>query len=66
MVRDVFWDMNTLESRVEDREVTEIIEVVDADGTTIRTIEGNSGDLVARRSYSINSPNVMGFGTYNG
>ena len=31
-------------------------------GGTINTIEGNSGDKVARRSYSIGSSNIYGYG----
>ena len=32
------------------------------DGTTIYTIEGNSGDAVKERSYSISSDSIMGYG----
>lgn len=31
-------------------------------GGTVNTIEGNSGDKVARRSYSIGSSNIYGYG----
>ena len=31
-------------------------------GGTVNTIEGNSGDKVARRSYSIGSGNIYGYG----
>ena len=32
------------------------------DGTTVYTIEGNSGDAVKERSYSISSDSIMGYG----
>ena len=31
-------------------------------GGTVNTIEGNSGDKVARRSYRIGSSNIYGYG----
>ena len=37
--------------------------VESCDGATVRTIEGNSGDAVNRRSYSINSSYIIGYGT---
>ena len=39
---------------------TGIVESVD--GTTVTTIEGNSGDRVARRQYDINSGYIAGYG----
>jgi cell wall-associated NlpC family hydrolase len=36
--------------------------VESCDGSTIHTIEGNSGDTCRRSSYSVNSSSVMGFG----
>ena len=32
------------------------------DGTTVYTIEGNSGDAVRERNYAINSDSIMGYG----
>ena len=32
------------------------------DGTTVYTIEGNSGDAVRERSYAIRSDSIMGYG----
>lgn len=32
------------------------------DGTTVYTIEGNSGDAVKERSYAISSDSIMGYG----
>lgn len=32
------------------------------DGTTVYTVEGNSGDAVRERSYAINSDSIMGYG----
>ena len=32
------------------------------DGTTVYTVEGNSGDAVKERSYSISSDSIMGYG----
>ena len=32
------------------------------DGTTVYTIEGNSGDAVKERSYAISSNSIMGYG----
>ena len=37
--------------------------VESCDGSTVRTIEGNTSDSCARRSYSINSASIMGYGT---
>lgn len=40
--------------------------VESCDGTTVRTVEGNSGDRVKQNSYSINSPSILGYGlVYN-
>jgi cell wall-associated NlpC family hydrolase len=39
MLREVFWDMNAIEARTEDREVTEIIAVVGDDGTITEATE---------------------------
>jgi cell wall-associated NlpC family hydrolase len=39
MLRDVFWDMNTIEYRTEDRQVTEIIAVEQEDGTVTEETE---------------------------
>jgi hypothetical protein len=33
-----------------------------ADGTTVYTIEGNTSDSVARRSYALDSVKIMGYG----
>lgn len=32
------------------------------DGTTVYTVEGNSGDAVRERSYAIRSDSIMGYG----
>lgn len=40
---------------------TGIVEYVD--GTTVHTIEGNSGDRVKRQSYSLSGSQMVGFGT---
>lgn len=32
------------------------------DGTTVYTVEGNSGDAVRERSYAIHSDSIMGYG----
>lgn len=37
--------------------------VESCDGTTVRTIEGNSGDACQQNSYSTNSSSIMGYGT---
>ena len=40
--------------------------VENCDGTTVHTVEGNSGDRVKQNSYSINSPSILGYGlVYN-
>jgi hypothetical protein len=39
--------------------------VVGNDGSTVYTIEGNSGDVCRRRSYSINSSVILGYGLPN-
>ncbi len=40
--------------------------VESCDGTTVHTVEGNSGDRVKQNSYSINSPSILGYGlVYN-
>lgn len=36
--------------------------VESCDGSTVRTIEGNSGDACQQNSYSINSSSIMGYG----
>ena len=36
--------------------------VESVNGGTVNTIEGNSGDKVARRSYRIGSSNIYGYG----
>ncbi len=47
---------------------TGIVEsVYQKDGKTyVNTIEGNSGDRVARRTYALNDPDIVGFGTVSG
>jgi cell wall-associated NlpC family hydrolase len=42
MLREVFWDMNAIEARTEDREVTEIIAVEQEDGTITEETETNT------------------------
>lgn len=32
------------------------------DGTTVYTVEGNSGDAVRERNYAISSDSIMGYG----
>lgn len=32
------------------------------DGTTVYTVEGNSGDTVKQNRYSVNLPSVLGYG----
>ncbi|MEF9983683.1 MAG: CHAP domain-containing protein, partial [Oscillospiraceae bacterium] len=39
--------------------------VIGTDGTNVYTIEGNSGDVVRVKSYSINSPVIKGYGLVN-
>jgi len=39
--------------------------VTGASGLTITTVEGNSSDMVARRTYSINSTHIAGYGRPN-
>lgn len=36
--------------------------VESCDGTTVYTVEGNSGDRVKQNSYSISSPSILGYG----
>jgi cell wall-associated NlpC family hydrolase len=36
--------------------------VESCDGTTVHTIEGNSGDACNRRTYNVNSPSICGYG----
>lgn len=36
--------------------------VVSCDGTTITTVEGNTSDMVAKRTYNITDPDIMGYG----
>lgn len=36
--------------------------VESCDGTTVYTVEGNSGDMVKQNRYSVNSPSVLGYG----
>lgn len=38
--------------------------VESCDGSTVFTIEGNSGDACQRNSYGINSASIMGYGTF--
>lgn len=39
------------------------VEIVErCDGTTVYTVEGNSGDAVRERSYAIRSDSIMGYG----
>ena len=37
--------------------------VESCDGSTVYTVEGNSGDACAKRTYSINSSSILGYGT---
>lgn len=39
--------------------------VESCDGMTVRTIEGNTGDSCARRSYTLNSLSIQGYGILN-
>ena len=39
--------------------------VVDCDGKTVYTIEGNTSNMVARRSYPLNHHNITGYGIPN-
>ena len=39
--------------------------VVEVNGSAIKTIEGNSGNMVKELVYSINSPNIAGYGRPN-
>lgn len=36
--------------------------VESCDGTTVHTIEGNSGDAVRQNSYTVNSQSILGYG----
>ena len=36
--------------------------VESCDGTTVHTIEGNSGDAVKQNSYTVNSQSILGYG----
>ena len=39
------------------------VEIVEScDGTTVHTIEGNSGDAVKQNSYTVNSQSILGYG----
>ena len=39
--------------------------VVEVNGSAIKTIEGNSGNMVKELTYSTNSPNIAGYGRPN-
>lgn len=36
--------------------------VESCDGTTVHTIEGNSGDAVKQNNYTVNSQSILGYG----
>jgi hypothetical protein len=46
----------------QDGETDHVGIVEDCDGSTVRTIEGNSNDRVRRNAYSINSSSIYGYG----
>ena len=39
--------------------------VVEVNGSAIKTVEGNSGNMVKELTYSVNSPNIAGYGRPN-
>ena len=40
--------------------------VESCDGTTVYTVEGNSGDAVKENSYTVHSASIMGYGIVSG
>ena len=40
--------------------------VESCDGTTVYTVEGNSGDAVKENSYTVHSTSIMGYGIVSG
>ena len=40
--------------------------VESCDGTTVYTVEGNSGDAVMENSYTVHSASIMGYGIVSG
>ena len=39
--------------------------VISSNGSTVETVEGNSGNAVKRKTYNINSYSIMGYGIPN-
>ena len=49
--------------RGESSDHTGIVEKIDIENKKVITIEGNSGDNCKRRSYDLDSEDIMGYGT---
>lgn len=56
------WDRDSTSSRT-DLEHVGVVLFIDETKHQIYTIEGNSGGIVALRRYSINNPNIYGYGS---